>query len=492
MRPKAYQAVVGGVTVTLALLFVASRLYAHYRQYNHDPGLSIFNGKLPPVPQYKNPDRESPIPSSPNLESEQAHDPTSAHADDTDPSPVLLATATTASVWESEWSDETTWPSWSNGAHPTQIAHDEVDKYVYSIMDFRDEWPFKRISCPSDIGSRYEKLKEDPDGSGKARYFFALNLVEAAHILPRLMSSIVEAMRYLGPARCAISIVAGASEDGTWDILAALKPRIDEMGAQFFLATGKYDADSSGPGTFAKLRNKALEPLRAKGVEPVHALSAAYSPDAVIIFLDDIALCPEDILELVFQHVNQGAHMSCAFDWVFNGTVFHDIWDSRSLGGNTFFEIPHDGSLKHKDDMFFDDAANQHRYEKFQPLQVYSCWGGMVTLDAASFAEGTVGFRSTEQTDSDCYTGEATLLAKDLFASGLGRILAVPSVNVAYSNDEALGTKHTRGYVSDHVNVTSSVLDHGETVQWQQDPPDLIKCLPLLDDISWTEWTQPE
>lgn len=36
--------------------------------------------------------------------------------------------------------------------------------------------------------------------------------------------------------------------------------------------------------------------------------------------------------------------MTCAFDWIFNDTTFYDVWVSRTLVGDRFFEIPHDGS----------------------------------------------------------------------------------------------------------------------------------------------------
>ncbi|KAJ5622589.1 hypothetical protein N7528_005821 [Penicillium herquei] len=503
MRPKWYQALIGGVIWTLGLVFLGFRLYVYYSRWNNDLGISIFDGHLPPVPQYQDTDSASQNPSTSDPELlKPLQDSTQEDIVDKPSVPRPTETGPTGE-WSLAWNNKSIWPDWSstsstpNGATkslPTHsISHEELYRYVHSIMHFNDEWPFERVSCPSGMGSRYDKLKGDRDGSGKARYFFALNLLDAADALPRLMSTIIETIKYLGPERCAISIVDGGSQDGTWEILTVIKSRIDDLGAQFFLATSRHSSDDAQSGqnaTLADLRNQVLEPLKAKDVEPSHSLSSVYSSEAVVIFLDDIAVCPEDILELVFQHVNQGAQMTCAFDWVLNGTVFHDVWESRSLAGNTFFEVPHDGSLTHSNDMFFDDAPNKRRYKKFQPLQVYSCWGGMVTLNATSFAEDTVKFRTTEQTDSDCYMGESMLLAKDLFSQGLGKILAVPSVNVAYSDDEATETKQIRGYVSDHINHDLAELDAKEIVQWQRDPPELVKCLPLSEQVAWTEWIQ--
>lgn len=236
----------------------------------------------------------------------------------------------------------------------------------------------------------------------------------------------------------------------------------------------------------AELRNLALRPLKSEDLlTSGDKLADIYSPDAVVIFVNDIALCPEDILELVFQHINQGAHMTCGFDWIFNGTLFYDVWVSRSLVGDTFFEIPHDASWSYAQDLFWSDPDGKRRYEAYQPFQVYSCWGGMVTLDAATFAEGTVEFRASDP--GECYMGEPTLLAKDLYRHGLGKVLAVPSVNVAYSDKEAVGTKFTRGYVGDHVDQSRPILTQDEIVQWQSAPPGMVKCLPNFDQPSWTK-----
>jgi alpha-1,3-mannosyltransferase len=107
----------------------------------------------------------------------------------------------------------------------------------------------------------------------------------------------------------------------------------------------------------------------------------------------------------------------------------------------------------------------------------------MVVLDAAPFVAETVKFRSSRT--GECYMGEPMLLAKDLFRHGLGKIMAVPSVNVAYNDDEALGTKARRGYVADHVNVSRSLMANEEFVEWQLAPPPMVKCLPHFDQPSW-------
>ncbi|KAI9926879.1 hypothetical protein MW887_003977 [Aspergillus wentii] len=364
-----------------------------------------------------------------------------------------------------------------------EMTNEMVGKYVRSIMDYHDNTTLSRLACPAHIGRRYDHLREDPSygASSRIKYFFALDLYQSAAILPRLMGSIVEVIRFLGPERCAVSVIEGRSEDGTYEILAALKKEVESLGSRFYLDRSSINPKSDGVNriaALAELRNMALAPLT-----PAHRDSGLYLPDAIIIFVNDISLCAEDILELVHQHVTQSAHMTCAFDWLYAGTLFYDVWVSRTLVGNLFFEIPQDGSWDYRDTLFFDDPDSKRRYDAFQPVQVYACWGGMITIDAGPFATGSLKFRASDE--DECYMGEPTLLAKDLWRQGLGKIMAVPAVNVAYSDEEATGTKTNRGYVGDRVDLMS--IDQEERYKWQDEPPGLVKCLPSFNRPSWVK-----
>lgn len=279
--------------------------------------------------------------------------------------------------------------------------------------------------------------------------------------MPRLMESIVQAMRYLGPERCALSVVEGPSEDGTHESLENFQTEVELMGSHFYHNTSSLDPKAPGSERverLAKLRNMALAPLWSG--HDRHK----FSSDSIVIFLDDIALCPEDILELLHQHVTQSAHMTCAFDWILEGSTFYNVWVSRSMVGNIFFEIPHDGSWAYKEDLFWDDPSSRKRYESKLPLQVYSCWGGLVTMNAQPFAQGKLKFRSSE--DGECFMDEATLLAKNVWRQGMGKIMAVPTVNVGYSNDGCSKAKERRGYVHDHVDMTSTGDSPEEKIDW--------------------------
>lgn len=94
--------------------------------------------------------------------------------------------------------------------------------YIKAIMNPEDK-TFPRLDCPVPSDQRYRHLKANstdmPQGStttARPKYFFALDLNQRASLLPRLFGSIVESMRFLGPQNCALSVIEGRSDDGTF------------------------------------------------------------------------------------------------------------------------------------------------------------------------------------------------------------------------------------------------------------------------------------
>lgn len=125
----------------------------------------------------------------------------------------IVPSQTPSKQWDDSWNDKSFWPIISKSAPtpasvftgwtlPTnQISQTAVEKYVCSILEFEnDSSPgFERVSCPSKLGSRYSLLRDQASGSGQVQYFFALNPHQSTGTISRLMSSIVEAIRFLGP-----------------------------------------------------------------------------------------------------------------------------------------------------------------------------------------------------------------------------------------------------------------------------------------------------
>lgn len=111
------------------------------------------------------------------------------------------------------------------------------------------------LECPSLDTSRYEYLQADAPSKAdhyyELKYFFALDLRQSIGVVPRLLGSIVEAIKFLGPASCALSIVEGNSEDdGTYEVLRALRPEMERLGIAYYATMHSSRARSTRqPGT---------------------------------------------------------------------------------------------------------------------------------------------------------------------------------------------------------------------------------------------------
>lgn len=175
----------------------------------------------------------------------------------------------------------------------------KVTSYVKSILDPYDS-TFTILRCPRFKTKRYAHLQV-PVGEKSLVYFFALDLRQVVDLLPRLLGSIVEAIRFLGPENCAISIVEGNSDDGTWEVLAVLKSKLEALGVTSFILKEQIDPSKDNRiGNLARLRSLALEPLRNSRNSTARSLglvgsTSKFADDAAVIFLNDVAACPEDI-----------------------------------------------------------------------------------------------------------------------------------------------------------------------------------------------------
>lgn len=172
--------------------------------------------------------------------------------------------------------------------------------YAQSIFDPTDT-SIDRLACPQINHERYEHLQV-PQEERRRTYYFALDLRQVVDLLPRLLGSVVEAMRYLGPQNCALAVVEGNSDDGTWEVLSALAPELENLGVRYFLRNEKLDPAGSDDriGNLARLRSLALEPLRNSRNETARKLGLLgstldYADDSVVVFLNDVAACTEDI-----------------------------------------------------------------------------------------------------------------------------------------------------------------------------------------------------
>ncbi|KAK8020055.1 Alpha-1-3-mannosyltransferase CMT1 [Apiospora arundinis] len=368
--------------------------------------------------------------------------------------------------------------------------------YVKSIMNYNNA-TLPRLQCPTLTGSRYDYLRAatEKNGSQDVRYFFALNLKQSEHLMAGLLGSVVETARFLGVSSCALSIVEGNSEDATRNILTALQPELQRIGLRYFLnLTDINPKVGERIDKLAQLRNLALDPLTSSAV--------AADADTTIVFLNDVSPCPEDLLELVHQRRLQSADMTCAMDWTYVGKdpTFYDVWVARTLRGDSFFQIPPDGSWNQAWDIFAGDPDTQRRYIDKNPFQVFACWNGATAFTAGPILGlpadpgrgpageahgGQVVFRFNRK--DECYAGEPTLFCKDLWWAGYGRIAVIPSVNIEYSDEASTKIKELKGFTS---KWTAQEDLPAAKILWEAEPPEKWKCMHGWENQVWVPWNQ--
>jgi alpha-1,3-mannosyltransferase len=178
-------------------------------------------------------------------------------------------------------------------------------------------------------------------------------------------------------------------------------------------------------------------------------------------------------------------------DWTYAGEhpTFYDVWIARDMAGDTFFSIPPDGSWDSAWNLFWNNTLARDRYNAHQPFQVFSCWNGATVFTAKPLLERALGFRGPK--GGECFQGEPEIFCKELWKAGYGKIAVVPSVNLEYSNERGKDIKALKGFVPQWVAKDGD--DPNDTslkVQWEKDPPKLVKCMPNYQEQTWVPWDQ--
>lgn len=367
---------------------------------------------------------------------------------------------------------------------------EEGIRYLQAIWDPSDV-QFPRLSCPAPTNGRYDYLKASSvkatsNHEIKPTYFFALDLYNCAQLLPCLLGTLFETIRFLGPSNCALSIVEGRSHDGTYEILSAIRPLLRALNTTYYFTTNNIDP-KAGSGVD---RVEALAILRNQALHPLLDFPERHAEDTTVLFINDVALCMEDILELIHQRIVQDADMTCAMDWIFGGADFYDVWVSRAMNGDQFFEIPQSGSWEFAENLFWNEPKAKTRFEAKQPFQVYACWNGATAFTAKPIMEQKVKFRTVHRGTDECYMGEPTLFCKDMWKEGYGKIAVVPSVNVGYDDEESIKVKDRRGRVGETVEKEKERKQTLDLIAWESEPPAVVKCVPTYEQPIWVPWDQ--
>lgn len=354
--------------------------------------------------------------------------------------------------------------------------------YIQAIMDPADA-SFPRLDCPTSDWTRYQYFHANTtdvlDPAARPTYFFALDLHQCKSVLPRLIGSIVDSIRFLGPRNCALSVVEGRSDDGTFEILLSLRRDLELLGVKFYLKSSEIDPSAGDRIVgLAELRNQALQPLMS------HPVS---SPEnTTVIFLNDVSICMEDILELIHQRQYQLADMVCPMDWTYVGPdpTFYDVWIARGMNGDTFFNIPEDGNWNSAWNIFWNNPVASQALRSGKPFQVFSCWNGANAFTAKPYLESKIRFRSWYE--HECPQGEPKTYCKEMWHLGYGKIAVIPSVNLEYSDEAAKRIKAAKGYVSSWVGRETE----SSRIEWEANPPPTVKCMPSYENQTWPPWNE--
>ncbi|KAI1058865.1 hypothetical protein LB507_004166, partial [Fusarium sp. FIESC RH6] len=362
-------------------------------------------------------------------------------------------------------------------SHGDVLPSANISAYLDAIFYHRSA-QLPTFQCPIINGTRYRSLVESPGPSDPAiRYFLALDLRQNLILLPRLIGSVVEAVQFLGPQHCMLSIVEGNSPDGTADVLSALRPHLEALGIAYFFQQSPIDPTKTERiMSLAALRNLALQPLlenRDKITE-----------DTTIVFSNDVTACPDDILELVYQRKSLKADMTCGMDWNGKRPRFYDIWISRGINGDSFVDVPN-GNWKNVSELFWNDKDTRARYDARRPFQVFACWNGAAVFSAKPIIEG-LRFRAAKK-KGECHQGEPQLFCKDMWYRNYGKIAVVPSVNFEYKLHMGMPLKEKMGFTSD---IVSQQDPAGDFIEWKQDPPAEVKCISAWNKQYWVPWNE--
>lgn len=336
-----------------------------------------------------------------------------------------------------------------------------------------EDMSFPRLDCPAPSGDRYNYLKgnsaEIPNSSVQPTYFFALDLHQSINILPRLFGSIVESIRFLGPENCALSVVEGRSSDGTFEVLTLLSEEMERIGAKYSIIT----SDINPTGDNGRQRIQSLAKLRNLALKPLVDHPEQYYQNATVVFLKDVAICMEDILELIHQRLYQKADMTCGLDWTYVGQdpTFYDVWIARGMNGDSFFDIPADGNWNSAWNLFWNNPTAKERLMVGKPFQVFSCWNGAAVFTAKPLIEKKIQFRAPRE--YECRQGEPQIFCKEMWYYGYGRIAVIPSVNLEYSDEAGKKIKSAKGYVS---RWAETEVGDGVSamIEWVKKPPSTV------------------
>ncbi|BGP55944.1 hypothetical protein JCM8202_004289 [Rhodotorula sphaerocarpa] len=422
------------------------------------------------------------------------------------------------------------WVNATEGQWPRDDVESELARRFEQTLE--TSHPMGELACPdvrggqgasARLAERYAPLREvGPSAARQGRTLLALNLYNSQDLLPALSQTLLSVAEYLGPSSVYVSIFENGSTDQTTVMLAHLAAALTAFGVEHTIVSDPRKTDWKAVDRIDQLavyRNVAIEPMRA-------------NPDAGwgdVVFINDVYVCPGDVLELLFQRKAQQADAACGMDWRAtkgwghrwrDGVKFYDNWVSRSIrGGMLRARVDAFAELRNGIDELWDQPGEEYSRQRFQqglPVPVYSCWNGMLSLTAEPFTSTAssprydtlspnsrepwrrpppvqvnrpVEFRSALNHMGECAASECKTLAKDFWSRGYDRWVIVPTVRATYtlstySHPQLLDlvsrnppAQSTLSISTEEPPMSSSSPEPHERIRWSDlTPPQEIIC----------------
>ncbi|KAH6620051.1 cryptococcal mannosyltransferase 1-domain-containing protein [Boeremia exigua] len=178
-------------------------------------------------------------------------------------------------------------------------------------------------------------------------------------------------------------------------------------------------------GVHALRRIPFLASIRNKVFQPLEALAAQGEHFDTILFLNDVAFNPTDVLRLL--DTNEGDYAAaCSLDFS-KPPYFYDTFALRDTDG-------HEAIMQTWP--YFRSYESRNAAERFLPVPVSSCWNGMVAMPAEPFlGEHALRFRGTNDSLAKHHLegSECCLIHADNPLSATRGVFLNPAVQVGYN-----------------------------------------------------------
>ena len=237
---------------------------------------------------------------------------------------------------------------------PTQDGLQRELENRYAAMGMENA----KLECPAVEGvEKYSVLRDE------GRYLFALNLYNNEAVLPTLASTLLAVSEYLGGENVHVSIFENGSQDRTKLGLAHLAAVLTAGGIPHTIRSDSRRTDWSKVDRIAQLsefRNLLLDPLAKRGGREDHGDEEGYESEeerwsdgkefTSVVFINDVFTCPGDVLKLLWEKRENGAHAACAMDWRKNTPPVLSWfgWGDVKFYDNCEFPFPSDSTASNR------------------------------------------------------------------------------------------------------------------------------------------------